>query len=506
MPQPFRIYNTRTRKVEDFQPVEAGKVGLYVCGMTVYDRAHVGHARAMVVFDTFVRYLRHRGWAVTFVRNFTDVDDKIIRRAAQLGISPEQLARQEIEAFQRDTRSLGLSAPSLEPTVTSSIAAIQSFIARLIDRGHAYVAEGNVWFAVDSFERYGALSGQKLEELRSADAAAGKRHAADFALWKAAKPGEPAWDSAWGPGRPGWHIECSAMAYESLGTTFDIHGGGLDLVFPHHENEVAQSECANGATYARYWMHNGLLTVAEGQKMGKSLGNVVNIENVVQQFPAEAVRLYYLQDHYRSPLPWSEEALPEALGMLSRLYDAREAAEAIAGGVAASGSAGEDVAAVDKLAKELGPDAQAVVEQARGFAARFYAALDDDFNTARALAEAFSLARALNRFAAHKKAKQRGAPVVAPALAAFELIAQSIGLLGSSTHEFIEDVKDKRLSAFGLVRQDIEQKIAARQEHREQKRWSEADAIRKELEAQRIQLMDAPDGCRWRVALTSARE
>jgi cysteinyl-tRNA synthetase len=472
--------------------------------MTVYDRAHVGHARAMVVFDTFVRYLRHRGWVVSFVRNFTDVDDKIIRRAAQLGISPEQLARQEIEAFQRDTRSLGLAAPSLEPTVTGSIPAIQTFISRLIERGHAYVAEGNVWFAVDSFARYGALSGQKPDELRSADAAAGKRHAADFALWKAAKPGEPAWESAWGPGRPGWHIECSAMAYESLGTTFDIHGGGLDLVFPHHENEVAQSECANGATYARYWMHNGLLTVAEGQKMGKSLGNVVNIEAIVQQFPAEAVRLYYLQDHYRSPLPWSDEALPEALGMLSRLYDAREAAEAIAGGAAPAGTS--SAAELDKLAKELGPDAQAVVEQARGFAARFYAALDDDFNTARALAEVFSLARAINRFAAHKKAKQRGAPIVAPALAAFELVAQGIGLLGGGVHAFIEEVKDKRLSALGLVRHEVEQKIAARQEHREQKRWSEADAVRKELEAQRIQLMDAPDGCRWRVALTSARE
>ena len=506
MPQPFRIYNTRTRKVEDFQPVEAGKVGLYVCGMTVYDRAHVGHARAMVVFDTFVRYLRHRGWAVTFVRNFTDVDDKIIRRAAQLGISAEQLARQEIEAFQRDTRSLGLAAPSLEPTVTGSIDAIQRFITRLIEGGHANVAEGNVWFAVDSFARYGALSGQKPEELRSADAAAGKRHPADFALWKAAKPGEPAWQSGWGPGRPGWHIECSAMAYESLGTTFDIHGGGLDLVFPHHENEVAQSECANGATYARYWMHNGLLTVAEGQKMGKSLGNVVNIEAIVEQFPAEAVRLYYLQDHYRSPLPWSEEALPEALGMLSRLYDAREAAEAIAGGAAGSSDATSNDAEIDKLAKELGPDAQAVVQQARGFAARFYAALDDDFNTARALAEAFSLARAINRFSAHKKAKQRGAPIVAPALAAFELVAQSIGLLGASAHEFIEDVKDKRLSALGLVRQDVEQKIAERQQHREQKRWTEADAIRKELEAQRIQIMDSPEGCRWRVALSSARE
>jgi cysteinyl-tRNA synthetase len=504
MPSPFRLYNTRTRKVEDFEPVQTGKVGLYVCGMTVYDRAHVGHARAMVVFDAFVRYLRHRGWDVKFVRNFTDVDDKIIRRAGELGIPSEQLARQEIEAFQRDTAALGLVPPTLEPTVTSSIESIQRFIARLIDQGHAYVAEGNVWFAVDSFERYGALSGQKPDELRSADAADGKRHPADFALWKAAKPGEPEWASPWGPGRPGWHIECSAMAFESLGTTFDIHGGGLDLVFPHHENEVAQSECANKATYARYWMHNGLLTVAEGQKMGKSLGNVVNIEDIVRDFPAEAVRLYYLQDHYRSPLPWSAAALPEALGMLSRLYDAREAAEAIAGN--ASGATASSPGDADKVAKELGPDAQAVVEQARGFEARFHAALDDDFNSAKALAEAFTLARAVNRFSAHKKAKQRGGPVVAPALAAFQLVSQAIGLLGASAHEFAEEVKDKRLSALGLHRDEVEQKIAARQEHREQKRWTDADAIRHELEAKGIQIMDSPEGSRWRVALTSARD
>jgi cysteinyl-tRNA synthetase len=495
MPAPFRLYNTRSRKVEDFEPVEAGKVGLYVCGMTVYDRAHVGHARAMVVFDAFVRYLRHRGWDVCFVRNFTDVDDKIIRRAGELGIGAAELARQEIEAFQRDTLALGLVPPTLEPKVTSSIDAIQRFIARLIEAGHAYVADGNVWFSVESFERYGALSGQKPDELRSADSALGKRHPADFALWKAAKPGEPEWASAWGPGRPGWHIECSAMAYESLGKTFDIHGGGLDLVFPHHENEVAQSECANRATYARYWMHNGLLTVSDGQKMGKSLGNVVNIEDIVQAFPAEAVRLYYLQDHYRSPLPWNADALPEALGMLSRLYDARESAEAMSG--PSSGSAAD----ADALAKELGPDAQAVLDLARGFAARFHAALDDDFNTARALAEAFSLARAVNRFAAHKKAKQRGGPIAQPALAAFELVSQSIGLLGASAHEFAEQVKDKRLTALGIDKHEVERKIAERQEHRAQKRWAEADTIRQELEAKRIQLMDSPEGPRWRVAL-----
>jgi cysteinyl-tRNA synthetase len=492
MPPRFRIYNTKTRKAEDFVPLLEGHVGLYVCGMTVYDRAHVGHARAMVVFDTFVRYLRHRGWDVTFVRNFTDVDDKIIRRATEEGIDPAALAQREIDAFHADVAALGLANPTHEPRVTESIDDILAMIGRLLEAGHAYVADGNVWFSVETFERYGALSGQKVDQLRSADVAEGKRAAADFALWKSAKPGEPAWDSPWGPGRPGWHIECSAMAHAVLGKTMDIHGGGLDLVFPHHENEIAQSECGNAAPYANYWMHNGLLTMAEGQKMGKSLGNVVNIEGVVQQFPAEAVRLYYLQDHYRSPLPWNDEALPEALGMLSRLYDARDLADAMGGE--------EDA---DKVAADLGDDAQTVLALGQAFEARFYAALDDDFNTSQALAHLFSLARAVNRFAGHKKANKRGGPVVAPARAAFALVAEALGLLASGTADFIEEVKVKRLAALGLSRADIEAAVAARQTHRAEKRWDEADALRKQLEDQGVMIMDGPEGSRWRVKLLS---
>ncbi|MCA9490480.1 MAG: cysteine--tRNA ligase, partial [Myxococcales bacterium] len=255
----FRIYNTRTRSLEAYAPQVAGRVGLYVCGMTVYDDAHIGHARAMVVFDTFVRWLRATGWTVHFVRNFTDVDDKIIRRAAELGEDPATLAQRYIDRFHEDMAALGLTTPDAEPRVTSSMGTIVDLVSRLVERGHAYAAEGSVWFDVASFERYGALSNQQPSELRSEDPQAGKRGGADFALWKAVKPGEPSWESPWGPGRPGWHVECSAMAEQELGETVDIHGGGLDLVFPHHENEVAQSECAHGgATYARYWMHNGL--------------------------------------------------------------------------------------------------------------------------------------------------------------------------------------------------------------------------------------------------------
>ena len=490
MPAPFRLYNTRTRKMEDFSPLQEGRVGLYVCGMTVYDRAHVGHARAMVVFDTFVRYLRHRGWEVKFVRNFTDVDDKIIRRAAQLGIDPAALVQDEIDAFHRDVAALGLAQPDAEPRVTQSMAQILELIEALLAKGHAYVAGGNVWFAVGTFSDYGQLSGQKVEELRSADAAEGKREPADFALWKSAKPGEPAWDSSWGPGRPGWHIECSAMAKECLGETIDIHGGGMDLVFPHHENEVAQSECGSGKRYANYWMHNGLLTMAEGQKMGKSLGNVVNIEDVLKEIPAEAVRLYYLQNHYRSPLPWSADALPDALGMLSRLYDARDVAESLAGT--------EDA---DRVADELGEDAKTVLQLGRSFREAFLEALDDDFNTAKALGLLFTLARAINRFAAHKKAKKRGGPVVAPALAAFALVSEAVGLMSTPTQVFIEDVKDKRLAALGLSRDEVERKVREREQLRAEKRWQEADVVRDELLASGVVIMDGPEGSRWRVRL-----
>jgi len=346
MEHKLRVYNTLTRRVEDFVPLEPGRVRLYVCGMTVYDEAHIGHARAMVVFDTVARYLRHRGWAVTYVRNYTDVDDKIIARAASAGRGALELAEQYIASFQVDTAGLGLVPPDHEPRVSRSIPEIVAMIAELLKRGHAYEGGGSVWFAVETSPGYGKLSGQKVDELRSADAGV-KRHPADFALWKQAKPGEPAWDSPWGQGRPGWHIECSAMCRAVLGEQIDIDGGGLDLVFPHHENEVAQSEGATGAVpFAGTWMHNGLVTVADGQKMGKSLGNAVNIKALLGEFPAESIRLFYLQNHYRSPLQWEPAALPDALAALARLYDAREAAESMAG---------EDDAA--RVAEELGPDA-----------------------------------------------------------------------------------------------------------------------------------------------------
>lgn len=495
MAEAFRLHNTRTRQLEDFVPLEEGKIRLYACGNTVYDHCHVGHARGMIVFDSFVRYLRHRGWDVDFVRNFTDVDDKIIARANEIGEDPLALSARFIDEYHADAEALGLGAPNKEPKVSDSMDEIRSLIQSLIDRGCAYENEGSVWFEVASFPDYGKLSGQKVEELRSADEVPGKRAPADFALWKAVKPGEPAWPSPWGEGRPGWHIECSAMAKAALGNTIDIHGGGLDLCFPHHENEIAQSVCGNQADYARYWMHHGLLTMASGQKMGKSFGNVINVKAALEAFPAETLRLYYLQNQYRSPLPWGEDSLTEALAMLSRLYEAREVAE---------GMGGEEPA--DNVAKSMGKDAQTLLELGRSFPERFYAAMDQDFNTALAIAHLFELSRAVNRFGNLKKANKRGGPIVAPALAAYELVTQALGLMRMSSSEFHAEVKAKRLSAMGIDPADIDSLIEQRSQARADKDWARADEIRDELEAKSILVMDLPDGVQWRVRLAARDE
>lgn len=491
-PAPIRLYNTLTKSVTAFEPITPGHIGLYVCGMTVYDKCHVGHARAMVIFDTFVRYVRFRGWSVTFVRNFTDIDDKIINRAVALGEEPSVLAQRYIDEFHADTDALGLSRPDHEPRVSGSIDEIVTMITTLVAKNHAYVANGSVWFDVTSTPKYGALSGQRLDGLKSADAVDGKHHPADFALWKAVKPGEPSWPSPWGDGRPGWHIECSAMAEKILGSTFDIHGGGLDLVFPHHENEIAQSECASGHTYANYWMHNGLLTMTSGQKMGKSLGNVTNIDAVLKGFPAESVRLYYLQSQYRSSLPWGDTALPEALGMLCRLYEAKEVALSMKGDESAS-----------EVASSLGEHAQTVHTLGRSFTDKYLGALDDDFNSAQALGNLFELARALNRFSAHKKAKKRGAPLAKYYLDACDLVTESLGLFGDDVDVFMEQVKNKRLTAMGIDKTDIEALLTTRTAARASKDWALADEIRGKLDTLGIVVMDRPDGAIWRVNISS---
>ncbi|MBN2801205.1 MAG: cysteine--tRNA ligase [Deltaproteobacteria bacterium] len=492
MAQPIQLYNTLTRQVSPFEPIQPGKVGMYVCGPTVYDRAHVGHARSMVVFDAFSRYLRHRGWQVDYVRNYTDVDDKIIARANERGEEPVALAERFIDAFRQDAEALGLAVPDHEPRVSENIPEILALVQSLVDQGKAYPgSDGTVWYSVASFPAYGKLSGQRVDELRGDLVEGDKRASADFALWKAAKPGEPSWDSPWGPGRPGWHIECSAMSIKHLGETFDIHGGGLDLVFPHHENEIAQSEGATGKAYARWWMHNGLLTMKSGEKMGKSLGNVFDIQDALALYPAEAMRLYYLQAHYRSPLPWGDEALPEALAMLARLYEAIEVAEQMGGDEPAA-----------KVAQDLGKEALTVLELGDRVKDRIYESLDDDFNTSKALSHAFELARAINRFSNHKKAKKRGGPVVATAIAGLRLLGPTLGLLQGSPSDFQDEVKAKRLPSLGLTVEAVEQLLQERVDAREARDWSRADAIRQEIEAKGVLVMDRPDGVEWRIRLS----
>ncbi len=491
-PAPFRLYNTLTRSVADFEPLEPGRVKLYVCGMTVYDDCHVGHARAMMWFDVVVRYLRHRGWDVTFVRNFTDIDDKIIQRALDAGVEPLDWAQTYIDHFHRDAAALGLLTPDHEPRVSECLDAIRQLIGDIMSQGHAYQKGGSVWFDVPSFATYGQLSNQNPDDLRASADAGDKKGPHDFALWKGSKPGEPSWPSDWGPGRPGWHIECSAMCQVTLGNRIDIHGGGLDLVFPHHENEVAQAEAGTGERpFANYWMHNGLLTMSSGQKMGKSLGNVRNIVDLLQLFPAEALRLYYLRDHYRSPLPWDETALPKALAMLGRLYDAREVAMSFSGSEPAA-----------QVAESLGADALLVLERGQTFVERFHRAMDNDFNSADALGHAFELARAINRLSNHKKAKKRAGPVVAPALQGLEVFAQATGLLQQSYADFQNDVKAKVLTSLGITAADVEQLLQDRAAARAAKDWARADDIRDTLTSKRILVMDHADGVEWRVDLT----
>ena len=494
-----------SHEIEDFIPRTPGQVGLYVCGMTVYDHAHIGHARSMVVYDAFVRWLRANHWKVTFVRNFTDVDDKIIIRAAESGEDPEALAERHIQSFRDDASGLRLLPPNNEPRVSQSIEQIQNLIRKLLNLGYAYVSEGSVWFIVERFSDYGKLSRQRPEHLLNTDNVSGKRRPADFALWKASKPGEPSWESPWGPGRPGWHIECSAMAHTHLGASFDIHGGGIDLIFPHHENEIAQFECAHGLRYASYWMHNGMLVVDTGQKMkgggdyeeqpqkmSKSLGNVFNIREALERFPAEALRFYYLNAHYRSPLIWNDKSLGAALSQLMRLYDARERAEEMGG----EGQSAEVIT-------EMGEAAQSVWEQGRTFKERFDEALTQDFNTPKAISYLFELARAINRFAEEEKALKRGGPVVAPALKAFAYAADHLGVLSLETEEFHAGVKAKYIVALGLTEADILALIADRAAFRKARQWDEADRIRQELAQRQISLMDHRSGTTWRILSTT---
>ncbi len=455
----LQIYNSLTNRKEAFRPIEPGVVRLYVCGMTVYDYCHLGHARAMVVFDMIVRYLRHAGYRVTFVRNITDVDDKIIRRGAELDESPAGLAARFTAAMHEDAAALGCLAPDHEPRATEHIGEIIAMIETLIRAGHAYVASnGDVYYAVSSCPEYGRLSGERVEDLRAgARIAPGelKRDPPDFALWKSAREGEMSWPSSWGAGRPGWHIECSAMSTHCLGEHFDIHGGGLDLKFPHHENEIAQSQAATGATYVNYWMHNGHVRI-DDEKMSKSLGNFFTVRDILKKYRAEEVRYLLLASHYRGPLNYNAEALDQARAAVERLY------------LALRGLRATEPAA-----------AEAALE-------RFHAAMDDDFNTPVALAVLFDLAREVNRL------RDTDATMAAGLGARLRSLAGVLGLLQESPDAFLKGAADDPDDA------GIEALIAARTDARRQRDFARADRLRDELQALGIVLEDSGSGTTWR--------
>jgi cysteinyl-tRNA synthetase len=480
----LRLYNTYTRKKEDLAPVTPGKLGMYVCGVTVYDASHIGHARCYVAFDVVLRILRHKGYEVTYVRNFTDVDDKIIKRAAEVGISSHELASRNIDLFHEDMDSLGCLRPDVEPRVTDHMPDIIALVQRIIDHGHAYVApDGAVYFSIDSFPRYGELSRRNLDEMiagasERVEADPNKRNPLDFVLWKPSKPGEPTWDSPWCAGRPGWHIECSAMSCRHLGEVFDIHGGGKDLVFPHHENERAQSMAATGRKFASYWMHNGFVNVDE-EKMSKSLGNFFTIRDVTRIFHPEAIRMFLLSTHYRSPINYSNRNLEEATGRLEYMA---ESLQALRAEVAAGGVEGEN----------LCPDV-------KGLEAQFEEALEDDFNSAAALGNLFELFRLANEWS-KKKRKLPGRLTTLKLMA--EVLARCTGTLGilqAPPERLLDGIRARDIVRLALDVPRIEGLIAERNRARQEKDYAQADALRTQLSGMGISLMDGPQGTAWKV-------
>ena len=464
----MQIFNTLTRQKEELIPLEPGKLRIYACGPTVYNFIHIGNARPLCVFDTLRRYLEWRGYDVRFVQNFTDIDDKIIRRANEEGVTYEEIAHRYIDEFWTDAKGLGVKEATVHPKATENIDEIIAIVAELERKGYAYkAANGDVYFRTHRFDEYGKLSHQPLDDLESgARIAVGedKEDPMDFALWKAAKPGEPFWPSPWSDGRPGWHIECSAMARRYLGETIDIHGGGQDLIFPHHENEIAQSECCNGAPFARYWMHNGYINV-DNKKMSKSLNNFFTVRDVAKIYGYEAIRFFLISSSYRSPINYSAEIIEQGIAALDRLYTCRDNLQF----------------AIDNATADASSADEALEQQLMTRREQFITAMDDDLNTADAIAALFELARDIN--VALAAADKPGKVVCEKAMALFGQLADVLGLLYERKKENLDD--------------EIEALIAARTAARKAKNWAEADRIRDELKARNIVLEDTPQGVKW---------
>lgn len=465
----MKVYNTMTRKKEEFIPLEEGKVKMYVCGPTVYNFIHLGNARPFTVFDTLRRYFEYRGYEVTYVQNFTDVDDKIIKRSHEEGISPEEVAEKYIKEYFIDCDGLGIKRATVHPQVTDNIKEIISFIQDLVDKGYAYESNGDVLFRTREFKEYGKLSHQNIEELELGariDVDDKKEDPLDFVLWKAKKDGEPGWKSPWGEGRPGWHIECSVMSSRYLGNTIDIHAGGQDLQFPHHENEIAQSECRNGHVFANYWMHNGYINV-DGEKMSKSLGNFFTVREIAEKYDLGLVRFFLLSTHYRNPVNFSDTILDQAKAGLERLTNARDNAEFM----------------ISKLEDtKMSPEETGLVDELNSYKTKFIEAMDDDLNTSDAISAIFELAKFMNTNIKDTSSK--------------EFIGLNIDLFNELTG--VLNIANKSVEENDDLARTVEEMIAKRAEAKKNKDFALADKIREELLEMGIVIEDTRQGVKWK--------
>jgi cysteinyl-tRNA synthetase len=490
----IRIYNTLSKKKEIFQPLTHGKVGIYACGITAYDVCHVGHARSAVVFDVITRYFRYRGYNVTYVKNFTDVDDKIIAKANAEGKSISEISEKYIREHDEDMDALGVARPTVAPRATEHIAGMIKLINILLAKGLAYESDGDIYYAVEKFDGYGKLSGRNLEEMMAGarvDISEKKRYPLDFALWKASKEGEPWWDSPWGRGRPGWHIECSIMSQNLLGGTFDIHGGGEDLIFPHHENEIAQSEGATGKPLARFWVHNGFVKVSS-EKMSKSLGNFFTIKDILKSFHPEVVRLFMLQSHYKGPVNFSSESLSEARMGMERFYATLKTIKGLL-----KDHRDVPAAAAERLA---GKDRD-IFDRTVSLPDRFRESMDDDFNTPRAIGYIFDTVRLINGYVTDEKFSLSDTTrlVLDKARSVVAEVGGVLGLFLDDPDDYFIKDHDREAGKLGLDVREIERLIKERQSARLAKDWKKADDIRRLLTEKKIVLKDSPSGTEWRI-------
>jgi cysteinyl-tRNA synthetase len=481
----MKLYNTLSGKKEDFIPVTPGQVKMYVCGITVYDHCHIGHARSAIVFDIMRRYLAYRGYKVTFVKNFTDIDDKIINRAKEEGIAWNGVAEKYIAEYYQDMDQLGVGRADIEPKATEHIQEIINITKGLVDKGYAYAVDGDVYFQIEKFSDYGKLSKRDLDDMIAGarvDLNERKRNPMDFALWKASKEGEPSWNSPWGLGRPGWHIECSAMSQKHLGDTFDIHGGGADLTFPHHENEIAQSEAYTGKPFAKYWVHNGFITV-DKEKMSKSLGNFFTIKDILSKFDAEVVRFFLLSTHYRSPIEFSDEQLREAEISIDRYYTTSLRIR--------------DFMGQDQSKEKAGADEKVFEEFVSKFLDRVKEAMDDDFNTAMAIGHIFEFLRGLNKYMDGKPSGAKAVALVKKGDELFKEVGSILNIFSRTPEEWNQALM--RYKCLDISEEVISVKVQERQKAREDKNWAAADAIRKELDEKGVVLEDKKEGTVWKV-------